>query len=220
MLNLPELRTLQEVREEYLRHNEPISYPIPTDINSLEPSELNRLYTMVSTSDGTIHNKYLRDLQSHLDSLPPRPQRRMKSIIEPNINLNSNSSDKNKLPRSRLIDQFYSHQLPGIEHTSIDNIRKLIQNQKNLRDSAINGTELLKIATKKLVEAFPDISHHGIGLSSSSQHSYQDDDQNRDSVTRIPKCPQKYMESSIAIVLEHTEHITLDIQRQEFQEEE
>lgn len=230
MNQLPAIKTLEEVQKEYSRNIDPINFLIPENINNLEPSELNRLYTMISAADGTLINqRYLRDLQAHINSLPARPSLRShynneqleKKIREqytdqqakPPSTAIPNNDDKNKLPRSRLINQFYSHQLPGINSKSLFQVRKLIEHQKQLRDSAKNTTELLKIATKKLIKAFPDVSYSSLGID--VEDAIQEDEQNNTN-SKIPKCPLRFMESSIAIVLEQTENISIDLKRQEF----
>lgn len=227
-MNLPKLKSLEEVRKEYLRNRDPVNFLIPENINNLEPSELNRLYTMISASDGSINQRYLRDLQAHINSLPPKPslrvhynneQLRLKlqevAIANPAPTQVPSNIDRNKLPRSRLIDQFYSHELPGIQNQSLGQVRKLIEHQKQLRDSAKNCCELLKLATKKLSESFPEVSHSVLGVHHQSNNSYQEDEQNTTN-SKVPKCPLRFMESSIATVLEHTEHISIDLKRQDF----
>lgn len=219
-MNLPELKTLQQVRDEYTKR-ERLPIPIPEYLKTFEPSELNRLFTMISLSDGSVNHQYFRELQSYMNSFPPRPHLRMQNIsttIRETLPPSLNSSNKNRLPRSRLIDQFYSHQLPGIEDESLKRIRELIKKQQILRDSAINGEELLKLSSKKLMDAFPDVSPLGTGLLPTSHTLYQDDESNKESTSKVPKCPLRYMESSIAVVLEHTEHLSIDIQRQDFEE--
>lgn len=234
-MNLPKLKSLEEVRKEYLQHSDTVNYPIPENLNSLGPSELNRLYTMISDSDGTINQRYLRDLQAHINSLPPRPAFRVhynnKQLKKKQQELQQQQQhnppptqipsniERNKLPRSRLIDQFYSHQLPGIQSPSLEKVRQLIEHQKQLRDSAKNCGELLDLTTRKLSESYPEISHSVLGVRIPSKIAFQEDEQNGTN-SKIPKCPLRFMESSIAIVLEHTEHISIDLKRQEFDNQE
>ena len=188
-------------------------YHIAFYLNCLEPSELNRLYTLISNNDGSVNQKYFRELQAHIESLPSRPPKRMHDIT-----LEQPVPDKKVLPRSRLIDQFYTHSLPGIESESLNGVRSFIKNQRNLCDSANNGTELLKLAIRKLVNSFHDIPSNGLGVPIPTHNAYQDDDQNKDAPSVILKCPARFMEKSIAIVLEHTEHLTIDIQKNSFEE--
>lgn len=224
-MNLPKIKTLDEVYKECVRYSDPINFLIPENVNNLDPSELNRLYSMISACDGSINQRYLRDLQAHINSLPARPalrvhynneqlRQKLQELNPPPVQVPSNV-EKNKLPRSRLIDQFYSHQLPGIQSQSLSLVRELIDQQKQLRESAKNCSELLKMATKKLSEAFPEVPHAGLGINVPSHNSFQEEEQNNAN-SKMPKCPLRFMESSIAIVLEHTEHISIDIKRQDF----
>jgi hypothetical protein len=64
---------------------------------------------------------------------------------------------------------------------------------------------------KQLLTAYPDVSRQGL----TRDFSHPAGEGESQLVFEAIKCPGKYMESSIAVVLEHTEHITMGIKRDE-----
>ena len=163
----------------------------PSFLQSLEPSELNRLFLLISDSNGRISTTRQRIMQAYLDGLPPRPVRR----IDPG------ESAKTAVRRSHLIDQFFAHRMEGI--TSGIGTCEFSAEQAKLRDAAQQGSEILKLAIEKLADAFPEVPKYTLGYDRELRTPV-------DEVQRAPKCPSKYMDGSVAVVLEHTEHITIN----------
>ncbi|KAH0789225.1 hypothetical protein GPJ56_006895 [Histomonas meleagridis] len=117
------------------------------------------------------------------------------------------SDEKNRVPRSRLIDQFYSHQLPGINEDATIAMRRFAEKQKVLEKSAINCTELINSALDKLSYAFHGI-HTDVNVDSQNTQAQIFAENKQDNTI---KCPSKYMESSVAVVLEFMENISMNI---------
>jgi hypothetical protein len=199
MKPFPELKTLSEVRAKF--RGQPARRRIASllDPLGLEPSEVNRLLTRISTRRGEISCDDANDLEPLLDGLPPRQPPRVGAAPEPPDPV---------VPRSRLIDQFYSHQLAGVERGVFSDIRRLIAAQHALQRQAKNGAELLNYAMRNLFDALLDAPVAG---GSGGHHA--GDESTRGNGGKGPQCPPRFMGSSIAIVLEHTEHITMNIQR-------
>jgi hypothetical protein len=203
MRPFPEIKTLSEVRAKFREQPARSHFPSLLDPLGLEPSEVNRLFTRISTRMGEISRDDAHDLQPLLDGLPARQPPRIGPTPEP-------PADP-IVPRSRLIDQFYSHQLAGVERSVFSDIRGLIATQQALQRQAKNGAELLNYAMRNLVDAFPEVPVTGIGIGA----HHGGDEWGRGNGMKAPQCPPRFMESSIAIVLEHTEHLTMNIQRLE-----
>jgi hypothetical protein len=169
---------------------------------ALEASEMNRLFTMISDRNGRLSRHHASQLQQYFECVPSPPPPRIGTAPEV-------PSDR-VAPRSRLVDQFYAHHLAGIRHSAFTDIRTLIERQIAIQREARTGTELLTFAMKNLTEAFPEVPQVGYSAAP-SHHSSVGEDSSR--ITKIPQCPTKYMEASIATVLEHTEHLTVNLQR-------
>lgn len=193
------LKSLDEVYSTKRRKPELLS-PLMVNIANLDQSELNRFYILISRSDGKIRSEYIKELQQHLASLPPPPQHRIR--LPEDIGL-----EKTYCPRSHLLDQYFSHQIPGINDPTRQSLQELILMQKRLCEAARNGALLLNLSTRKLIEAFPDVPR-GITLGTQVQSF---DDIPRDYSSKLIKCPARFMESSVSIVLEHTDNIAMDL---------
>lgn len=194
------LKSLDEVYSSKKRAPE-LTLPLMVNMASLDQSELNRLYILISKSDGKIRSEYLKDMQQHLASLPPHPQHRIRLPEDVGV-------EKTICPRSHLLDQYFSHQIPGIDNPTKQNLQELILMQKRLCDAAQNGALLLNLSTRKLIEAFPDVPRTGLSL---GPHVQSFDDILKDYSSKLPKCPTRFMESSVAIVMEHTDNIAMDL---------
>lgn len=169
----------------------------PGMISMMSASERNRIYTMISDQNGIISDAHLKTMGPYLETLPPPPTRRI-----------ANEPIKGSVPRSHFLDQFYSHSMSGIEGGEHwHNFRKFVAEQKRLKEVAQQSTELLKLAMEKLTEAFPEVARCGVGVKPR-------DDPILDEASRGPKCPTKLMEGSIAAVLEQTEHLTMNLTRE------
>lgn len=165
----------------------------PSFLQSLEPSELNRLFLLISDRNGKLSTSRQRVMQPYLEELPPRPVRR----------LENKDGDQLAVRRSHLIDQFFSHRMHGLK--SEGSTAELSREQARLRDAALQSSEILKMAVEKLADAFPEVPKSTLG--------YDREIRVPPDESRVLKCPTKYMEGSVAVVLEHTEHITMNITR-------
>ena len=163
-------------------------------LQSLEPSELNRLFLLISDSNGKISTARQRIMQPYLEGLPPPPVRR----LEPK------ESDSTSVRRSHLIDQFFSHRMHGIKAEG--STCELAREQVKLRDAALQSCEILKMAVEKLAEAFPEVPKGNLGYDRELRAPLEESQ-------KTLRCPTKYMEGSVAVVLEHTEHVTINLTR-------
>ena len=198
-MNLGKIKTLREVQEEFQKDNTE-KFCASIGLMSLEPSELNRVFMMYSNSSGVIRKEYIRKFRAHLDKHPDRAQRRMRSPVD-------QSDEKNRVSRSRLVDQFYSHQLPGIDDDASSAMRSFVEKQKMLEKSAINCTELINSALDKLAYAFHGVHKDGNTEVQNAQAQVFAENKQDNAI----KCPTKYMESSVAVILEFMENISMNI---------
>jgi hypothetical protein len=97
----------------------------------------------------------------------------------------------------------------------MSDVRKLIAMNHRVRDEIRMGTELLELSMKKLTDAFPEVSRQGLNI----EFRNGSGEEGRDAGSKIVRCPQKCM-NSIAGVLEHTEHLTMNIKRSEDESDE
>jgi hypothetical protein len=197
MSRFADVPTLAQAQDQYLRGPLNKQMPFLFEPTALEPSEANRLFTLISDRSGRISRHHAGQLQQYFESTGSPPPPRIGTAPE---------TTERTVPRSRLIDQFYSHQLEGIRHSAFSDMRRLIDRQIALQQAARNGTELLSFAMRNLTEAFPEVVHANF-----SHHGAASDESSR--TVKLPPCPTRYMEASIAMVLEHIEHITLNLQR-------
>jgi hypothetical protein len=166
---------------------------------------LNRLFTLISNRKGEITRDQAKELKPFLNALPPRPPPCIGTETEPR-------PDRPIVPRSRFVDQFYSHQLPGVRGGTFSDIRELIDEQRILQRQAREGTEVLNYALKNLTEAFPDVPFDETAISHATRPA-RNEDSPRASIIKALQCQARFMESSVAMTLEHTEHLTMNIQR-------
>jgi preprotein translocase subunit SecD len=110
-----------------------------------------------------------------------------------------------------LIDQFYSHQLPGSERSAITGVRGFLRRQQQLKESVQSSTDLLRSSLKQLMLAYPEVTRQGF-TREFAQLAGEGEGQAQPPCEGI-KCPTRYMESSIAVVMEHTEKVTMNIKR-------
>jgi hypothetical protein len=125
--------------------------------------------------------------------------------------------DQLTVPRSRLIDQFYSHDFSGNNPSSLTGVRGFIRRQRKFKADVQVGTDLMRLAMKHLIAAYPEVSRQG--LSSEFVHPPSENEGIPFPVLEGIKCPSRMMEASIAVVLEHTEHMPMNIGRDEMNSE-
>lgn len=125
------------------------------------------------------------------------------SVERPRKRMRTHQDDDEKYDNrtSRLVLQFYSHQLPGIENDDSHDLRLLLKNQKKLERESLNAMELVNSALTKLINAFPKTPMNTDATTTGSQaHQFSEN-----IIDYSPKCPTRFLESSIAVMLEHME---------------
>jgi hypothetical protein len=206
MARFPDLPTLADSHARLLQsscyqRSDPLAHStLQVEKTTLKAPEWNRFYSLYSTQTGAIPRDESKSHHLNLEALPPRPPSRMDSSEEP-------PTDPSTVPRSRLVDQFYSHELPGASQSAMSGVRGFIRRQRQLAGEVHASADLMRHAMKQLMIAYPNVSRQGL-CREFTQSAAEGQPQ---LVFEGIKCPTRYMESSIAVVLEHTERLTMNI---------
>ena len=173
----------------------------PIDILSLTPAERNRFFSQISTQNGRVPESLQKSVENWNNLLNPKENE--KSSSKNNFN--------NILPRSHLIDTFFSHQLPGIQDSILTDIRRLIKIQNQILRSADHGIKQTKLAIYHLDQLIPEnklLSIYNTDFKSieALNNLLEDEEQ-----IKPIQMPSKLNAPSIALILESTDGITADV---------
>ena len=200
-LNLPS--SLKDVN-----HNPPVVHQIcdltTIDITTLSPSERNRLFTQYSGTDGRV----TPDLRGVADSWSNYVVSQNQSRFKP---AGPEEIKKESLPRSHLIDSFFSHQLPGVEDSILTDVRYLVKLQSRIQRTADHASRQIKLAMHHMQQIASDPK--------SLQNFIKENENPIDSIQKMVDedepfkpihCNPKALQSTVSVILENTENITAD----------
>ena len=191
-----------------VEHNPPVVPQIcdltTIDITKLTPSERNRLFTQYSGTDGRV----TPDLRTVSDSWSNYVASQNQSRYKP---AGPEEIKKECLPRSHLIDSFFSHQLPGVEDSILTDVRYLVKLQSRIQRTADQASRQIKLAMHHLQQIAPDPK--------SLQNFLKENENPVDSIQKLVDedepfkpfhCNPKVLQSTVSVILENTENITAD----------
>ena len=200
-LDLPQSLEKNEHRPSFL---EPLGNLSHIKIHKLSPSQRNRIFMQYSSIDGQMtpnleaYQKPWTDTTVYRDRFRYHPDRPVEI-------------EKDRLPRSRMVDTFFSHQLPGMEDSALTDARKLIKLQTQIQKTADAATKQYKLAlfrmsqlvpeqhiVQKIMEEDPLFFEPVLGMLE-EEESF-----------KIPHCNNKLISTTISAILEHTDNVTAD----------
>ena len=180
------------------------------DITQLSPSERNRLLIQYSSLDGGV----TPNLTTRADNWSKSIVSEDKDRYKPN---GSFEIKPNSVPRSRLIDTFFSHQLPGLKDSILTDVRKLVKLQDEIETTARNTTKQYKLAMFRLQQSNPDkkILERLSTISDNPLDSIQKMLEEEE-LLKVPHVNPRLMQTTVSAILENTDGITADYTNGQF----
>ena len=174
---------------------------IKIKINNLTASQRNRIITQYSAIDGSVSPDLQGVAASWTDDMK-------NSGIK---NISSEIDNRYKMIRSRLVDQFFSHQLPGIQDSVITDVRKIVKLQSQIQSAAYNASRQIKLAIHKCNQLYPQPKANPkfLQIETNSLDNIQKMIE-EDEPIKPPHCNSRISHSSVACILENTDNITAD----------
>ncbi|EAY17981.1 hypothetical protein TVAG_113250 [Trichomonas vaginalis G3] len=174
------------------------------NIESLNPAERNRLFTQLSATNGEVPAEIRRITDGWIATVankdPERYQPKTGRQIVPS-----------HLPRSQLIDTFFSHQIPGIQDSILTDVRRLVRLQCQIKQTAEHGSRQIKLAMHHLNQIAPEAKL----ISQISTVEYNPFESigkmiEEDEPLKKINCITRLAQTSVSVLLENTDGITAD----------
>lgn len=117
------------------------------NIEDMDNCERNRLFTLYSNTQGN----HPKEIANFIEDWKIRANGREKG------DNTDQKTDGNDLPRSKLVDAFFSHRLPGVKDTILDDIRKITKLHMRLERFAKLGIEQTNVGLHRLNSILPEL---------------------------------------------------------------
>jgi len=178
--------------------------PSPFDVMSLTPAERNRYFCQVSSLSGEVPESIQKLAEGWVTQLSQKDVDRFSNMIIP----------QKAIPRSKLMDGFFSHQLPGIKDSIISDVRRLVKIQDQIKRASELGIKQIRAAVNNYEQLHPEykapMNNPGDFATSDSVGNLLEEIEQ----VKAPVFSSRNAQPSIATILESTDGLTADYSNQ------